>query len=164
MSAVYLTTLGGLWEGSGVNINAVEVGEDGWIYLAGIDQNNDSNALTVLAYKDGYLAWSRSFRQDGAGSLYALKYINGSVYAAGEISVNFNGADLAVDGGAVVLAPAGKPAVDPTLAALYPGPNYEDPTYPIYVQLDAETGVLTKANVLPSLDVHGRDTEPVWPN
>lgn len=158
MSAVYLTTLGGLWEGSGININAVEVGEDGWIYLAGIDQNNDSNALTVLAYKDGDLAWSRSFRQDGAGTLYALKYINGSVYAAGEISVNFNGADLAVDGGAVVLAPLGKPVVDPVLAALYPGPNYEDPTYPIYIQLDAESGVLTKANVLPSPDVQGRDT------
>ena len=29
MSAVYLTTLGALWGGSGININAVEVGADG---------------------------------------------------------------------------------------------------------------------------------------
>ena len=157
MSAVYLTTLGALWGGSGININAVEVGADGWIYLAGIDQTNEADALTVLAYKDGDLAWSKSFRQNGLGTFYALKYIDGSLYAAGEISVDFNGADLAVDGGAAVLAPSGKPAVDPVLAALYPY-HYQDPTYPIYVQLDAETGVLTFANVLPSPDVQARDT------
>ena len=115
--------MGALWGGSGININAVEVGEDGWIYLAGIDRSDESDALAVLAYKDGDLAWSRSFRQDGRGTFYALKYINGSVYAAGEISVNFNGADLAVEGEAAVLAPAGKPAVDPNLAALYPIQN-----------------------------------------
>jgi Ca2+-binding RTX toxin-like protein len=157
MSAVYLTTLGALWAGSGVNINAVEVGEDGWIYLAGIDRSDESDALAVLAYKDGDLAWSRSFRQDGVGTLYALKYINGSVYAAGEISVNFNGADLAVEGGAAVLAPAGKPAVDPNLAALYPS-LYQGSTYPLYVQLDAETGALTQAHVLPSPNVQAQDT------
>lgn len=157
MSAVYLTTLGALWAGSGININAVEVGEDGWIYLAGIDQANEPDALTVLAYKDGDLAWSKSFRQDGLGAFYALKYINGSLYAAGEISVDFNGSDLAVAGGAAVLAPAGKPAVDPVLAALYPV-HYQDPTYPIYVQLDAETGTLTQAHVLPSPNVQARDT------
>jgi Ca2+-binding RTX toxin-like protein len=157
MSAVYLTTLGALWAGSGININAVEVGEDGWIYMAGIDQSNRPNALNVLAYKDGELAWSKAFRQDGIGAFYALKYINGSVYAAGEIAVNFNGADLAVDGGTPVLPPPGKPDVDPVLAALYPV-HYRGPTYPVYVQLEAETGALTLANVLPSPNVQTNDT------
>jgi len=157
MSAVYLTTLGALWAGSGININAVEVGEDGWIYMAGIDQSDRPNALNVLAYKDGELAWSKAFRQDGLGAFYALKYSDGSVYAAGEISVDFNGADLAVEGGAPVLPPAGKPAVDPALAALYPV-FYQDSTYPIYVRLDAETGAITQTQVLPSPNVQARDT------
>lgn len=157
MSAVYLTTMGALWAGSGINIRAVEVGEDGWIYMAGIDQSTWPNALNVLAYKDGELAWSKAFRQDGIGIFNALKYINGSVYAAGEIAVNFNGADLAVDGGAPVLPPLGKPDVDPVLAALYPV-HYRGPTYPVYVQLEAETGALTLANVLSSPNVQTNDT------
>jgi Ca2+-binding RTX toxin-like protein len=157
MSAVYLTTMGALWSGSGISISAVDVGDEGWVYLSGIDRSTDENALIVLAYQDGQLAWSKSFRDELYGQFYALKYAEGVVYAAGNISVNFNGQDLAVLEGEVVAAPEGKPAIDPVLAALYPL-HYHDPTYPIYVQLDALSGELLQAQVLPSLECQAGDT------
>ncbi len=32
MSAVYLTTMGSLYSGDGINVNAIATGDDGWIY------------------------------------------------------------------------------------------------------------------------------------
>ena len=157
MSAVYITTMGALWTGSGININAVEIGEDGWIYLAGIDQTYQASGLVVLAYKDGELAWSKTFRENESensiGAFKALTLRDGILYAAGSISINFIGADLAVSGGPPVASPGDKPALNPVQAQLYSNTQ----TYPIYVQLSGETGEVQYAKVLSSPIVFGDD-------
>lgn len=164
MSAVFLTTMGTLYSGSGINVNAVTVGEDGWIYLAGIDYSASmspsfKHSLTVLGYKDGQLAWKQNFHDRAYGSFEALTFKNGAVYAAGAISTEFNATDLTASDGSTVSAPE-KKAIDPTLKALYDPKNpwiFHDPTYPIYVKLNGETGQVELAKVLPSPDVQGDD-------
>lgn len=164
MSAVFLTTMGSLYSGRGLNINSVAVGDDGWIYLAGIDFSSSQlpdykHALTVLGYKDGHLVWKQVFHDRAYGAFEALVFKNGSLYAAGAISTQFNGSDLAVDGGMPVTPPE-KAALDPELVALYSVKNpwmFHDPTYPIFVKLNGETGSVEMAKVLPSPQVQGDD-------
>ncbi len=164
MSAVFLTTMGSLYSGNGINIKAVSTGEEGWIYLAGIDYSSSdiygyNNALTVLGYKDGQLAWKQDFHDRGFGSFEAITFKNGYVYAAGAISTEFNGDDLSfIDN--IPVTPPEKIAVDPDLASLYATKNpwfFQDPTYPIYVKLNGDTGSVQFANVLPSPNVQGDD-------
>jgi Ca2+-binding RTX toxin-like protein len=164
MSAVYLTTMGSLYSGNGVNINAVSVGDAGWVYLAGIDysssiQPNYRHAMTVMGYKDGQLAWKKDFHDRAYGAFEALTFKDGDVYAAGAISTEFRSQDLLSVTGELVTAPEKKP-LDPTLVALYEQKYpwfFHDPTYPIYVKLDGKTGAVEKANVLPSPVVQGSD-------
>jgi Ca2+-binding RTX toxin-like protein len=164
MSAVFLTTMGTLYSGSGINVNAVTVGDDGWIYLAGIDYSASmspsyKHSLTVLAYKDGQLSWKQDFHDRAYGSFEALTFKNGAVYAAGAISTEFNVSDLSASDGSTVSAPE-KKAIDPKLKALYDPKNpwfFQDPTYPIYVKLNGETGQVELAKVLPSPNVQGDD-------
>lgn len=162
MSAVFLTTMGTLYSGSGINVNAVTVGEDGWIYLAGIDYGKSpsyEHSLTVMAYKDGQLTWKQDFHDKAFGSFEALTFKNGAVYAAGAISTEFNTADLTASDGSTVSAPE-KKAIDPALKALYDPKNpwfFRDPTYPIYVKLNGETGQVELAKVLPSPYVQADD-------
>ena len=156
MSAVYLTTLGALWGGSGININAVEVGEDGWIYMAGMDQTFRAGGLVVLAYKNGELAWSKTFRESenetAFGAFQALALKDGVLYAAGAISTDFVGADLAIANGPPAESPGDKPILTSAQAQLYP-----NQTYPLYVQLSAETGEVLYTKVLSSPNVLGHD-------
>jgi Ca2+-binding RTX toxin-like protein len=164
MSAVFLTTMGSLYSGRGLNINSVAVGDDGWIYLAGIDYSssqlpNYKHALTVLGYKDGQLVWKQAFHDRAYGAFEALVFKNGFLYAAGAISTEFNGSDLAVNGGMPV-APPEKAPLDPELVALYSVKDpwmFHDPTYPIFVKLNGETGSIEMAKVLPSPQVQGDD-------
>ena len=164
MSAVYLTSMGALYSGNGININAVETGDDGWIYLAGIDFKSAElpsykAGLTVLAYHDGRFAWKQVFNDRAYGSFEALTFKDGFVYAAGAISTDFDTSDLR-DINSRTISPPEKRPIDPALAALY-APKYpwffQDPTYPIYVKLNGQTGAVELANVLPSPDVQGDD-------
>jgi Ca2+-binding RTX toxin-like protein len=156
--------MGSLYSGRGLNINSIAVGDDGWIYLAGIDFSSSQlpdykHALTVLGYKDGQPVWKKVFHDRAYGAFEALVFKNGSLYAAGAISTQFNGSDLAVDGGMPV-APPDKAPLDPELVALYSVKNpwmFHDPTYPIFVKLNGETGSVEMAKVLPSPQVQGDD-------
>ncbi|TAF38154.1 MAG: hypothetical protein EAZ66_06640, partial [Alphaproteobacteria bacterium] len=73
-------------------------------------------ALTVIAYKDGHLEWKKDFQNNSnRGTFEDLTYKNGSVYAAGAISTDFNGEDLAVNSDTPVPAPEKNPTDKATL-------------------------------------------------
>ncbi len=164
MGAIYLTALGGLYNGDGINISSVSVGDNGWIYLAGVDNSNDDSspykaALTVIAYKDGQLAWKKDFQNNSnRGTFEAITYKNGSVYAAGAISIDFNGEDLAVNGNTPVVAPEKMPTDQATLDYYSNNSSMlQEPTYSVYVKLDGETGAVESSNVIPSPYIMGDD-------
>jgi outer membrane protein assembly factor BamB len=82
MASAYLTSMGALWSGWGINVNAVQPGGDGWVYLGGIEMRSP-NALVVLSYQNGQFKWEKKFPEGpGFGSFEALAYSNGKLYAA----------------------------------------------------------------------------------
>ena len=158
MSAVFITAMGAYASGSGININAVTAGESGWVYLTGYKMSNTSSppSLIALGYKNGELIWTQEFNGNVYGAFNALTFKDGSVYAAGTIGTGFNGNNLAVDS-VPLQEPNGKPDIDTALQALWPN-HYTYITYPIYVKLNAESGALELAKVLPSLEVQAMDS------
>jgi Ca2+-binding RTX toxin-like protein len=158
MSAVFITAMGAYASGSGININAVTAGDDGWVYLTGYSMSNISNppSLIALGYKNGELIWTQNFNGSVPGAFNALTFKDGSIYVAGTIGAGFNGENLAVDG-VPLEGPNDKPEIDPALQALWPS-HYSYITYPIYVKLNAESGELELAKVLSSPNVQATDS------
>lgn len=158
MGATYITALGALHSGNSINITSVCVGDDGWIYLAGSDYS-ENPALTVIAYKDGQLAWKRDFHNEtNRGAFEAIAYKDGSVYAAGAISANFDREDLISNSTSEVAMPT-KAATDQATIDYYKSNPHQlqEPTLPIYVKLNGTSGALEYANVISSPYIQGDD-------
>ena len=152
--AVFITTLGAAWTYNGIMINAVVAGDNGWIYLAGYDRGK--SGLVVLAYKDGSLNWSKTFREYSEGfasTFHDLAYKDGVVYAAGTISVEYEEDDFPNQETRPVKVDHKDFHDNYPKRELYGF----DPTYPIYVALDADTGDAINVQLLESKNVFGID-------
>jgi Ca2+-binding RTX toxin-like protein len=136
---------------SGMYAFSVEIADNGWVFVGGIGLGTP-NSLMIKGFKNGELAWTKIIEDGNSyGRIASLHYHvdkDGTpyVYAAGSIGLDFSSSDLNGE-----LAPGGKPDVPTIIPPQYKNQYREqERTYPIYLKLDASTGELSSANVMPS--------------
>lgn len=162
-ASVFLTAMGDIF--TGISINAVVPGSDGWVYMAGMDRTPDPytgyavDGLVVFGYKDGRQAWKKKFNQDGFSGFEAITFKDGYVYVAGAIAVKFteivNDFDQNLSVSSEDLIKKELPTATPSGVELLKKWGIE-PTFPLFMKLEGTTGNVALAKVLDS-DLWGDD-------
>lgn len=136
MSDIYITNLGSSWNG-GASVNALTMGDPGWVFLAGGKQAGDDVAPLLRGYKDGVIQWDVDITKLGTSAEFrSIAYHDNTIFVVGGIEAGFDGEEIGL-GGFVQTKP----------------PWLEEPTmnnYSFYAQFDALTGDLKFAKVFES--------------